>query len=101
MATDEVVRFAPVDPLYGDVDDDGVPDVAVGRLPVPDTWMVPPKEYEHADDLQVTLERYAQPFDLADVGEAIGYPAFLKPYSGGGWVGVSKADNVFSTSSAE
>jgi uncharacterized repeat protein (TIGR01451 family) len=33
-ATDEIVRFAPVDPLYGDVDGDGVPDVAVGRLPV-------------------------------------------------------------------
>ena len=33
-ATDEIVRFAPVDPLYGDVDRDGVPDVSVGRLPV-------------------------------------------------------------------
>jgi hypothetical protein len=27
-------QFAPVDPLYGDVDDDGLPDVPVGRLPV-------------------------------------------------------------------
>ncbi len=34
LATDEVVRHAPVDPLYGDVDGDLVPDVAVGRLPV-------------------------------------------------------------------
>ncbi len=32
--TDSIVHFAPVDPLYGDVDDDGVPDVAVGRWPV-------------------------------------------------------------------
>ena len=29
-----VVRFAPVDPAYGDLDGDGVPDLAVGRLPV-------------------------------------------------------------------
>jgi hypothetical protein len=28
------VRFAPADPLYGDVDDDGVPEVPVGRFPV-------------------------------------------------------------------
>ncbi|MEM7050371.1 MAG: C25 family cysteine peptidase [Acidobacteriota bacterium] len=33
-ATDEIVRFAPADPLFGDVDGDGVPEVAVGRFPV-------------------------------------------------------------------
>jgi uncharacterized repeat protein (TIGR01451 family) len=27
------VRFAPLDPAYADVDDDGVPDLALGRLP--------------------------------------------------------------------
>ncbi|MCP4201632.1 MAG: DUF11 domain-containing protein, partial [bacterium] len=32
--TDAIVRFAPVDPLYGDVDGDLVPDLAVGRWPV-------------------------------------------------------------------
>lgn len=31
--THEYVSFAPVDPAFGDVDDDGRPDVAVGRLP--------------------------------------------------------------------
>lgn len=31
---DVVVRFAPVDALYGDVNGDGVPDLAVGRFPV-------------------------------------------------------------------
>lgn len=29
-----IVRFAPADALYGDVDGDGVPEVAVGRFPV-------------------------------------------------------------------
>jgi len=33
-ATGQIVRFAPVDPLYGDLDDDGLPDLAVGRWPV-------------------------------------------------------------------
>ncbi len=29
-----IVRFAPADALYGDLNDDGVPEVAVGRFPV-------------------------------------------------------------------
>lgn len=33
VETHPVVRYAPVDPLYGDVDRDGVPEVAVGRFP--------------------------------------------------------------------
>ncbi len=63
-------------------------------LPVPETWMLPPKEYEPTNDLQVTLERYAKMFSLKSVGEKVGYPAFLKPYDGGAWVGVSKVDNA-------
>ncbi len=62
-------------------------------LPVPDTWMVPPKEYEHSDDLEPTLQRYARLFDLGSVGEQIGYPMFMKPYDGGAWKGVSRIDN--------
>jgi len=62
-------------------------------LPVPETWMVPQKEYEPFPDLQTTLERYARHFDLAEVGEKIGYPLFIKPYDGGGWVGVSRIDS--------
>jgi hypothetical protein len=30
----DIVRFAPVDPAYGDLDGDGVAELAVGRLPV-------------------------------------------------------------------
>jgi len=61
-------------------------------LAVPDTWMVPPKSYEPAPDLQSTLERYAVMFDLGTVGRALGYPLYMKPYSGGGWVGVSRIE---------
>jgi hypothetical protein len=62
-------------------------------MPVPKTWLLPPKEYDPADDLHVTLEQYAQMFDLRAVGESVGYPSFLKPYDGGAWVGVSRIDD--------
>ncbi|MCP4225742.1 MAG: hypothetical protein GY773_20600 [Actinomycetia bacterium] len=63
-------------------------------LPVPETWMVPPKEYEETADLEPTLQRYATLFDLESIGEVLGYPLFMKPYDGGGWVGVSKVDDA-------
>ncbi len=62
-------------------------------LPVPRTFMVPPKEYEHHDDLKPTLERYARLFDLGQVAEDLGYPMFMKPYDGGAWKGVTRIDN--------
>jgi hypothetical protein len=62
-------------------------------FPVPPTWLLPPKEYEPAADLQATLERYARLFDLGEVGDKVGYPLFIKPYDGGAWVGVSKIAN--------
>jgi len=62
-------------------------------LPIPDTWLVPPKEYDQSDDLQVTLERYARHFDLGQIGRDLGYPMYMKPYDGGGWRGVSRINN--------
>jgi hypothetical protein len=62
-------------------------------LKVPDTWMLPPKAYEQTADLQPTLTRYARFFDLGPIGARLGYPHFMKPYDGGGWVGVSKVDD--------
>ena len=61
-------------------------------MPIPDTWLVPPKEYVDSPDLQPTLERYAKLFDLEELGDKVGYPMFMKPYDGGGWVGVTKID---------
>jgi hypothetical protein len=63
-------------------------------LPVPETWIVPPKEYEPREDLASTLERYAELFDLDEVGGKLGYPLFMKPYDGGAWVGVDRIDNA-------
>jgi|CXWL01.1.fsa_nt_gi hypothetical protein len=62
-------------------------------LPVPPTWMLPPKSYDPTPDLQPTLERYARLFSLNSIGEDLGYPVFMKPFDGGAWVGVSKIDN--------
>jgi len=64
-------------------------------LPVPKTWMLPPKEYDYEaqPDLAVTLERYARLFDLGAIGREVGYPCFMKPYDGGAWVGVTKLDD--------
>jgi hypothetical protein len=62
-------------------------------LPIPNTWLVPPKSYDPKEDLQVTLERYARMFDLGEIGRSLGYPLFIKPYDGGGWKGVSRIDD--------
>jgi len=62
-------------------------------LPVPDTWLLPPKSYLPSPDLAPTLEQYAHLFDLDRIGAELGYPSFLKPYDGGAWVGVNKIEN--------
>ncbi len=62
-------------------------------LPVPDTWLIPPKAYVETDDLKPTLTRYAKLFDLGTVGRDLGYPLFMKPYDGGAWVGVNRIDD--------
>ncbi|MEM8962630.1 MAG: hypothetical protein AAGD38_14185 [Acidobacteriota bacterium] len=62
-------------------------------LPVPRTWMVPPKEYDPHNDLHATLSRYARLFDIGKIGDDLGYPLFMKPYDGGAWVGVNKIDD--------
>ena len=62
-------------------------------MPIPETWLVPPKSYEPLPDLQATLKSYAKLFDLGAIGKELGYPIFMKPYDGGGWKGVSRIDD--------
>jgi hypothetical protein len=59
-------------------------------MPIPETWMIPPKSYEPTPDLKPTLSRYAKLFDLGRVGQKLGYPLFVKPYDGGGWRAVTR-----------
>ena len=64
-------------------------------MPIPRTWLIPPKEYDDDQpDLQKTLTRYAKLFELDKLGEDVGYPGFLKPYDGGGWVGVTRVEDA-------
>jgi len=63
-------------------------------LPVPRTWMIPPKQYAPHADLEATLARYAKLFDVGAIGEEIGFPLFMKPYDGGAWRGVSRIENA-------
>ncbi len=62
-------------------------------MPVPDTWLLPPKSYEPSPDLKSTLERYAKLFDLGQLGQELGYPLFMKPYDGGAWVAVDRIED--------
>jgi hypothetical protein len=59
-------------------------------MPIPKTWMLPPKSYEVTPDLKPTLSRYAKLFDIKKIGDQIGWPFFLKPYDGGGWRAVTR-----------
>lgn len=61
-------------------------------MPIPTTWMLPPKSYKPTPDLNPTLHRYAKLFDPGTPGEAMGYPLYLKPYDGGGWRSVMRAN---------
>lgn len=63
-------------------------------MPVPDTWMIPPKAYTTKNpDLEPTLARYAKLFDIGRLGPQLDYPMFVKPYDGGGWRSVCKVDD--------
>jgi len=62
-------------------------------MPIPETWMVPPKDYQVVPDLRTTLHSYAKLFDLRKIGGTIGYPMVIKPFDGGGWRGVSFVRN--------
>jgi hypothetical protein len=59
-------------------------------MPIPETWMIPPKAYDVTPDHAPTLKKYARLFDLGAIGAHIGYPLFMKPYDGGGWRAVSR-----------
>lgn len=68
-------------------------------MPIPTTWMIPPKDpvgdtwIVSESDVKTTVRRSHKFFDLPGVGRQVGYPAFLKPYDGGGWVGVRQVKN--------
>jgi hypothetical protein len=66
-------------------------------LHVPRTWAIPQEDYsellESAKIEPDLIFPEHELFDLKNIGDEVGYPAFLKPQSGGGWVGVEKVEN--------
>ncbi len=67
-------------------------------LHIPKTVALPQFDNEELKKNKTDLERSLifseyEPFDLSEMGEHVGYPAFLKPQDGGGWVGVEKVDD--------
>ena len=69
-------------------------------MPVPETWMLPPKKNAADGDEAAMVRRYNKLFDLSAVGEQVGYPAFIKPYDGGGWRGVTRVTDAASLHAA-
>ncbi len=59
-------------------------------LKVPDTVLVPYKDPLDNSRYAYTAKRYNQAFDLDAIAGELGYPLFMKPFDGGGWVGVSR-----------
>lgn len=62
-------------------------------MAIPETWMIPPKSYAPVPDLRDTLHRYAKLFDVGRVGHELGFPVIMKPYDGGGWRAVTRAED--------
>ena len=60
-------------------------------LKVPDTWLIPHKQPPWNERFPTTAARYNRAFDLADIGDDVGFPLYLKPFDGGQWRGVTRA----------
>ncbi len=61
-------------------------------LKVPKTWALPPKD--QSELRPGVAEAAHELFSLEALGEQVGYPHFLKPHDGGGWVGVSRPKDL-------
>jgi len=62
-------------------------------VPVPKTVLLPSKD--HPDDTSAeSFSNLAFPLDWEGMFQYIGFPAFMKPYAGGGWKNVYKLDSA-------
>jgi hypothetical protein len=57
---------------------------------VPQTWLLPHKVPPDNERFAPTAARYNRAFDLGAVGAQVGYPMYMKPFHGGGWVNVTR-----------
>ena len=61
-------------------------------IAIPKTVLLPQKEYKQGV-VSESLRNLKYPLDWEEVIEYVGLPAFIKPYDGGGWRGVSRVNN--------
>lgn len=66
-------------------------------IKVPKTYAIPQFDNsETSEDAKVNPDlifSYHELFNLEEIGREVGYPAYLKPQDGGGWVGVERVEN--------
>ena len=62
-------------------------------VPVPKTYLLPSKEMP-TDTSSTSFRNLKFPLDWAHIFQEIGFPAYMKPHSGGGWKSVYKVTDV-------
>jgi len=66
-------------------------------MKIPTTYAIPQEDNSEMENNSKVAPDLIFPeyemFDLEELGSEVGYPAFLKPQDGGGWVGVQKVNN--------
>ncbi len=62
-------------------------------VPVPNTVLLPSKDHP-TDTTSDSFSNLAFPMDWEAIFEYIGFPAYMKPHSGGGWKNVYKLNNA-------
>jgi hypothetical protein len=64
---------------------------------IPPTYAIPQEDNSELEFSSNIVAELVFPefemFDLREIGEQVGYPAYLKPQDGGGWIGVQKVEN--------
>lgn len=61
-------------------------------VPVPKTVLLPSKE-RPTDTSDMSFRNLKFPLDWEYIDQYVGFPAFMKPYAGGGWKNVYKLEN--------
>ncbi|KAB2845834.1 MAG: hypothetical protein F9K45_03150, partial [Melioribacteraceae bacterium] len=61
-------------------------------VPVPKTVLLPSNQHP-PDTNEFSMRNLEYPLDWQSIFEYVGFPAFFKPFAGGGWKNVYKLDN--------